>query len=244
MTRAVTSPRSVGQLRRALLSDPEAIVVGGAAGLMASARNPTSGPMNVDLSALGLGWAGEDRVGAMATLATVERAAHGRRALTQALAATATPALRRMITIGGMLGGRSHPADIAVALAAHDARVRVLHVARGLIAWHSVLDIWRFDGRFVILEVDLGTVGDGRFIRVPGRPHRGPALVSVAARPVGDGSARVCVGAAVPAPTLVDPAALPREGQLICDHLASGGHRHQIMCTLVSRLQHELGLTR
>jgi CO/xanthine dehydrogenase FAD-binding subunit len=241
MTRTFLSPGSIEQLREELLNDPDAIVVGGAVGLMSSAMSPTWAAKNVDLSALGLRWVSADRVGAMATLATVERhGVGGRRAISQALAATATPALRNLITIGGVLGARSPRADAAVALAVHNARVRVLHVAGGVIAWHRVLELWELGGRFVILEVDLGAVGESRFVRFSGHHPRGPALVSVATLAAEDGSARTCVGAAMPAPALVDPLDLPSEEALISDHVASRGYRHHIMRMLIAELHNEL----
>jgi CO/xanthine dehydrogenase FAD-binding subunit len=243
MTRRLVRPASFAQLRAELKCDPEAIVVGGAVGLMSAAMSPGWANTNIDLSGLPLNWATHRRVGAMASLALVQ-GAHGlgRQALAEAIAATATPALREMITIGGVLGARSARADVAVALAVHRARVRLLHVDSGTIDWLPVLQLWELTERFVILEVDLGSCGNSRYRRFGGHHRSAPAVVSVGAVVDDDSSVRVCIGAALPAPTLVDPDDLPRPVELLDDHLASRQYRHQIMCALVGELCAELGI--
>jgi CO/xanthine dehydrogenase FAD-binding subunit len=241
MSRRLIRPASFAQLRAELSCDPEAVVVGGAVGLMSAAMSPDWANTNIDLSCLSLNWADHNRVGAMASLARVQGAhGPGRRALAEAIAATATPVLREMITIGGVLGARSPSADVAVALAVHGGRVRLLHVDSGAIDWRPVLQLWELTERFVILEVDLGARGDSRYRRFCGHHRSAPAMVSVGAIVEDDGSARVCVGAALPAPKLVDPSDLPLPVELVDDHLASCQYRHQIMRALVGELCAEL----
>jgi hypothetical protein len=129
-----------------------------------------------------------------------------------------------------------------VALAVHHGRVRLLHVDSGAIDWLPVLELWELTERFVILEVDLGSRGDSRYRRFCGHHRSAPAMVSVAALVDDDGSVSVCIGAALPAPTLVDPDDLPRPVELLDDHLASCQYRHHIMRALVGELCAELGI--
>jgi CO/xanthine dehydrogenase FAD-binding subunit len=241
MSRQLVRPASFAQLRAELSRDPEAIVVGGAVGLMSAAMSPGWANTNVDLSGLPLNWVAHSCVGAMASLARVQGAhGPGRRALAEAIAATANPALREMITIGGVLGARSPRADVAVALALHRGRVRLLHVDSGAIDWLPVLQLWELTERFVILEVDLGSRGDSRYRRFCGHHRGAPTIVSVGAMVEDDGSVRVCIGAALPAPTLVDLDDLPLPVELLDDHLASCQYRYQIMRALVGELCAEL----
>jgi CO/xanthine dehydrogenase FAD-binding subunit len=241
MSRRLVRPASFAQLRAELSCDPEAIVVGGAVGLMSAAMTPGWANTNVDLSGLPLDWTADSRVGAMASLARVQGThGPGRRALAEAIAATATPALREMITIGGVLGARSPRADVAVALAVHRGRVRLLHVDTGEVGWRPVLQLWELTERFVILEVDLGSRGDSRYRRFCGHHRGAPTIVSVGAIVADDGSMHICVGAALPAPTLVDPDDLPLPAELLDDQLASCQYRHRIMRALVDELCAEL----
>lgn len=242
MRRTLVRPQSLTELRAEMNGDPAAIVVGGAVGLMSAAMTPRWAATNVDLSGLRLSWAADGRVGSMACLAHVQGACGpGRRALEESIAVTANPTLREMITIGGVLGGRSPRADVAVALAVQGGRVRLMYVATGEVDWVPVLQLWALTERFVILEVDLGSCPDSRYRRFSGHHRGASALVSVAAAIDHDGSVRMCVGAALPAPTLVDPDDLPGPAALVDDHLASREFRHRILCVLADELRAELG---
>ncbi len=244
MTRQMVRPASFAELHAALRCDPEAIVVGGAVGLMSAAMSPQWARTNIDLSALPLDWATDSHVGATANLARLNAASvGGRRALAQAIAATATPPLRELITIGGVLAARSPRADVAVALTVHHARVQLLDIDSGAIDWLLVPELWQLTKRFVILQVDLGTRGHSRYRRFCGHHRSAPAIASVAAMLGDDGSPRLCVGAALGAPTLVDPHDLPGPAALLDDHLASSTYRHHIVHTLAAEALADLGIT-
>jgi CO/xanthine dehydrogenase FAD-binding subunit len=216
-------------------------LIGGGVGLMSAATASRWGATNIDLARLGLDRIGERRAGAMVRLEALERSGTpGRAAIAQALRLTATPALRRLMTIGGVLGSRSPRADLAVALAAHGAQVRVMDGGTGDVAWRPVLDLWTLRAPFAILEVDLGAVGTSRFARFTGHHRAAPSVVSAAAMARPDGTLAVCVGAAFEAPRLVDPDRLPAAEELVTDQLASNHFRHRIMCALVAQTREEV----
>src|SRR5918992_522211 len=142
---SLLTPTSLEELSAALSAHENAVVVGGAVGLMSAAMAPTWGAVNISLTGLGLDRLdgrdarGGRQAGAMVTLAALERdGLPGRRAVLDAIRQTATPALRRRITIGGVLASAPPGPDLSVALGAHDARVRVLEGASGQIAWHPL----------------------------------------------------------------------------------------------------------
>src|ERR687895_2783321 len=188
------TPTSLEELSAAITAHDNAVVVGGAVGLMSAAMAPTWGSVNISLAGLGLDRRDGRQVGAMVTLEALERGGlPGRRAVLDAIRQTATPALRRRITIGGVLASAPPGPDLSVALGAHDARVRVLEGASGQIAWHPLPRLSELAHPRVVLEVDLGSPGPSRFRRFSGHHRGGPSLVSVAVRTRADGTLAVCV---------------------------------------------------
>ncbi len=198
------TPTSLEELSAAITAHDNAVVVGGAVGLMSAAMAPTWGSVNISLAGLGLDRRDGRQVGAMVTLEALERGGlPGRRAVLDAIKQTATPALRRRITIGGVLASVPPGPDLSVALGAHDAYVRVLG-AGGQIAWHPLLRLGELAHPRVVLEVDLGVPGPSRFRRFSGHHRGGPSLVSVAARVRADGTLAVCVCSPPAPPRLPD----------------------------------------
>jgi CO/xanthine dehydrogenase FAD-binding subunit len=235
------APTSLDELRAELGGAEDPVIVGGGVGLMSAAFAPTFGETNVALRGMTLDYVDDGCVGAMTPLATLERSdLGGRRALAQALRLTATPALRRRITLGGVLGWGSARADAAVALAAHGASAKVLDGRSGGLCWHAVADLYALPRPWVVLEVDLGQTGASRYLRFGGHHRATPALVCVAARRAPDGSTVVCVGGATQAPLVVTPDELPVQLELLDDHAASASFRHQVMRTLVADACREL----
>jgi CO/xanthine dehydrogenase FAD-binding subunit len=199
------TPTSLEELSAALTTHDKAVVVGGAVGLMSAAMTPTWGTVNISLAGLGLDRRDGREVGAMVTLEALERGGlPGRRAVLDAVRQTATPALRRRITIGGVLASVPPGPDLSVALGAHEARVRVLECAGGQIAWHPLPRLPELAHPRVVLEVDLGPRGPSRFRRFSGHHRGGPSLVSVAARVRADGTLAVCVCSPPAPPRLLD----------------------------------------
>ncbi|MFF2045478.1 FAD binding domain-containing protein [Kitasatospora sp. NPDC058170] len=216
-----------------------AVPLGGGAGLMSAAFADARGRTAVDLAGLGLDGLGLDgaadgRVGAMVRLSRLAPLCDGRPAIAQALAATGHPGVRRLITLGGVLGARSPRADLPVALAAAGATVSVLDAADGTVRELPALDLFDLPGPFAVLAVDLGPGMPGVYRRFTGHQAIAPSLVSVAAVRRPDGRVAVCVGAALPRPRLVDPDRLPGPGELLDDGEASAGYRHRIMRLLVA----------
>jgi CO/xanthine dehydrogenase FAD-binding subunit len=202
---SLLTPTSLEELSAAFTAHGDAVVVGGAVGLMSAAMAPTWGSVNISLAGLGLDRRVGRQAGAMVTLAALERdGLTGRRAVLDAIRQTATPALRRRITIGGVLASVPPGPDLSVALGAHDARVRVLECAGGQIAWHPLLRLSELAHPRVVLEVDLGSPGPSRFRRFSGHHRGGPSLVSVAARARADGTLAVCVCSPPAPPRLLD----------------------------------------
>src|ERR671915_175272 len=196
---SLLTPTSLEELSAALSAHENAVVVGGAVGLMSAAMAPTWGSVNISLTGLGLDRLdgrdarGGRQAGAMVTLAALERdGLPGRRAVLDAIRQTATPALRRRITIGGVLASAPPGPDLSVALGAHDAYVRVLG-AGGQIAWHPPLRLGDLAHPRVVPAVDLGVPGPRPVRRFSGHHRGGPSLVSVAARVRADGTFAVCV---------------------------------------------------
>ncbi|MFI9332686.1 2Fe-2S iron-sulfur cluster-binding protein [Kitasatospora sp. NPDC052868] len=211
-----------------------AVPLGGGAGLMSAAFADAWGRTAVDLGGLGLDGAVDGRVGAMVRLSRLAGLCEGRPAIAQALAATGHPGVRRLISLGGVLGARSPRADLPVALAAAGATVSVLDTADGTVRELPVLDLWDLPGPFAVLAVDLGPGMPGVYRRFTGHQAIAPSLVSVAAVRRPDGRVAVCVGAALARPRLVDPDELPGPDELLDDGEASAGYRHRIMRLLVA----------
>jgi CO/xanthine dehydrogenase FAD-binding subunit len=237
----VASPTTLEELKASLRAGGDVALIGGGVGLMSAATPSRWAATNIDLARLGLEWIREDRAGAMLRLADLERSlGPGRRAVGESLRLTATLPLRRLMTIGGVLGARSPRADLAVALAVHGARVRVMDGAGGQVAWWPLLELWSLRGPFAILEVDLGAVGRSRFARFTGHHRAAPSLVSAAAMARPHAPPTICVGAAFAAPRLVDPDRLPPAEALAADPRASKHYRHEIMCGLVAQVRDEV----
>lgn len=236
------APTTLDELRAELGKAEDPVIVGGAVGLMSAALAPAFGETNVALGGMGLDYVdGDGRVGAMTSLATLARAdLDGRQALAQALRLTATPALRRRITIGGVLGWGSARADAAVALAAHGASAKVLDGHSGEVAWRAIGDLYALSRPWAVLEVDLGQAGPSRYLRFGGHHRATPMLVCVAARRAPDGATIVCVGGATQAPLVVMPDELPVQLELLDDHTGSASFRHHVMRTLVADVCREL----
>ncbi|MER7585341.1 2Fe-2S iron-sulfur cluster-binding protein [Kitasatospora sp. NPDC097691] len=225
-------PADVGALLAALRSG--AVPLGGGAGLMSAAFADAWGRITADLGGLGLDRAVDGRVGAMVPLSRMAASCAGRPAIAQAVAATGHPGVRRLITVGGVLGARSPRADLPVALAASGATVSVLDAADGTVRELSPLDLWTLPGPFAVLSVDLGPAAPGVYRRFTGHQTIAPSLVSVAAVRRPDGGITVCVGAGLPRPRLVEPDRLPGPDELLDDGEASAGYRHRIMRLLVA----------
>lgn len=211
-----------------------AVPLGGGAGVMSAAFADAWGRITADLGGLGLDRVVDGRVGAMVRLSRMAAPCAGRPAIAQAVAATGHPGVRRLITVGGVLGARSPRADLPVALAAAGATVSVLDAADGTVRELSPLDLWSLPGPFAVLAVDLGPAAPGVYRRFTGHQTIAPSLVSVAAVRRPDGGITVCVGAALPRPRLVDPDRLPGPDELLDDGEASAGYRHRIMRLLVA----------
>jgi CO/xanthine dehydrogenase FAD-binding subunit len=202
------TPTTLDELR-AQITD-RTVIVGGAVGLMSAAFPAAFGAANVSLARMGLAWIEGRRVGAMTTLAALARSdLGGYRALADAVRLTATPALRRRITLGGALAGNPGCADVGIALGAHAGAARVLDGLSGRTAWHSVARLGELQRPWVLLEVDLGEPGESRYRRFTGHHRAAPTVVSVAGRRLADGATVLCAGGAAALPLVGSPEALP-----------------------------------
>ncbi|MFB9538195.1 MULTISPECIES: FAD binding domain-containing protein [Streptomyces] len=236
-------PKTPGELHSAFAMG--ARVIGGGAGIMSAAMPAEPPALGMDLGALGLHTVASDsgRVGALVRLAELQRTRlDGHNAVAAALAATATPAVRRVITVGGVLGARMHRSDLVPALAVHGARAHVVTAASPEPRWLPVLGLWDLTDPFAVLHVDLGAPGHSAFRRLAGHQTVAPALVTAAGLRRADGSLVVCLGAATPRPVLLDADQLPPAGSFLEDHRASAQYRREMAAVLVAELAEELSV--
>ncbi|MFG2124490.1 FAD binding domain-containing protein [Streptomyces sp. NPDC048710] len=234
-------PKTLDELHSALSQGGQ--VVGGGAGIMSGAMHPRPPAVAIDLSGLGL--EGMDpvagHVGAMVRLAALERfELAGRNAVAAAVAATASPTARRLITVGGVLGGRLHGGDLTPALAVHGACVQVLTRDAPQLRWLPLLDLADLARPFAVLRVTLGAAGPSAFRRIAGHQTVAPSLVSVAGLRHPNGTHTFCVSAATPRAVLVDAERLPPVEKFLDDHRASAAYRREMTSVLISQLTQEL----
>jgi carbon-monoxide dehydrogenase medium subunit len=173
------SPESVQAA--AVLASAGATVVGGGA-LLFSQAFPTSleGAL-VDLSVLGLGGCEPPIVGAQVPLQQLlDRPQLNERWPTvyDALAATASPGVRRLATVGGTIAAALPSSDLLTALCAVRARVQV--TGSDADEWLTVHDYLTSRPAGIVTTVDLGRPRPGGYLRLGGRPDPAPAVVTVA----------------------------------------------------------------
>lgn len=189
----VHRPRSIDEVRELRERLPDSQYLAGGTWIMRAPLRAESLPEDVILLT---GVAGLDRItitdsveiGAMATLADLVSAlpkSPDLRALHEAAAKAATPALRNMITVGGSIGAESFWAsDIVPALLCLDAQIirdgdliLGVHIARSdRVSCHARLT-WRTGGEYSVASVSMSraTERDSADLRI--------ALGSVEARP-------------------------------------------------------------
>lgn len=230
-------PRTLAELGSALRGGGH--VVGGAAGIMSTAMPTPPGRVGIDLREMALNHTDltAGMVSALTSLAELDRLdLSAWPAVAAAVRATATPAARRLITVGGVLGARQPRTDLAPALAVHGTRVRVLLSGQRVCRWIPVLETWDLEEPFAVLAIQLGDPGASAFRRFASHQPIGPSLVSVAARPRTSGGYKICVSAATTRPRFVAVDALPSPAELVDDHRASAVYRHHLLGVLVSDL--------
>jgi CO/xanthine dehydrogenase FAD-binding subunit len=239
--RIILRPRTVAELSSALLTGGR--ILGGGVGIMSTAMPSVPGGVGIDLSNIAPDFTdlAAGTAGALTSLAEFERLVlPAWPAVGEAVQAIATPALRRMITVGGVLGARLPRTDLAPALAVHGAHAQILFAGSQNPKWLPVLELWGLEGAFAVLAIRLGHHGASAFRRFSGHQPIGPSLVSVAALRRSDGYHDICVSAATERPRFVSADALPSPAELVADHRASANFRHHLLRILIAEIVTEL----
>jgi CO/xanthine dehydrogenase FAD-binding subunit len=242
-------PRDLAEALDALRAG--ATVIGGGAALASESFSPVIGGRVVDLAGLRVpgvlgetGLRGRDGryAGAMTTLADLladPGIADGWPGVRAAAAATATPEVRRVATIGGTVAARLPTSDLLPVLCAYGAAVdladtgghrRTVPVAAYLAA----------PATGIVVGVDLGGPAAGAFRRFAGRPGFAPAIASVAGVRRSRDALELWAGAAGPGPFRMGSAGLPDEATLRSDYAASAGYRRRLLGALRADVLAEL----
>ncbi|AQT80320.1 hypothetical protein B1R94_15180 [Mycolicibacterium litorale] len=219
--------------------------VGGGAALLSVALAPKLGQLAVDLAAVLP--AGVDRgvIGAGTTveqLATDPTVLRDWPAIAAAAAATATPQVRRVATLGGTLGARLPTSDMFAAMAAHGCLVRM----RGAAATTTevpVVDYLRAPpGPHVVLGVRPTLPGPGTHRRFALRVGPSPAIAVVAGVRAGD-VVRLFAGAVghTAAPLPFAGRSAPSVDLMRSDGRGSADYRHRLVGVLCAEVLAAVG---
>lgn len=241
--------------------------VAGGAALLSPAFAVAMGDLAVDVLSVLPSDVDADGIGAAATLADLADSPLARAtwpALAAAAAATATPLVRAVATVGGTVGARLLTSDLAPALAAHACELDVL-VLDDPILDDPVLD--ERSGRsprpglgtltlsavdylaappsapHLVARVRPTRGGPGAYRRFTLRPGPGPAVATVAGVRT-EAGVELWAGAVgpTPAPVLLSadlPAALPAD-RLRTDGLASAAYRSRLLRSLADEVRRDL----
>ncbi|MBX6388613.1 MAG: FAD binding domain-containing protein [Frankia sp.] len=227
--------------------------VGGGVALLSAALPPRLADSAVDLApVLPAGQLGGGRLGAGTTLARLAGDPQVRRwwpALAAAAAATGTPQVRALATLGGTVAARLATADLAAPLVAYGALVHVRTAGADRARELPVREYLGAAGLppHIVVEVELPVTGDGAYRRFALRAGPAPAVATVAAVRPGGGEPVLVAGAvgrdAAPVP-FPGPGPEPPPAELLrSDARGSAGFRHALLRALAREAITELEAT-
>lgn len=235
------TPESSGGIRQVVrLVTQGSRPLGGGAALSSRAfpEFRSAGPF-ADLAELSLAGINPPVLGAMATLAELA-ADHVVReqwpALAEAAAATATPGVRLLATIGGTVAARLPGCDLAAALDVHETEV----VMEDVLGQRRLPfgDYWTHCdlGPHLVVGVVLGRPSPGCYRRVAARRGPAPAIATLAAVRRPDGSVDLRAGAVADRPVPVDAKTLSVADDVVLrsDDRASAGQRARLLRSLAA----------
>jgi CO/xanthine dehydrogenase FAD-binding subunit len=167
-------------------------------------------------------------------------------AIGQAARATANPEVRNIATFGGSIAARLPTSDLAAALAAHGARVRIRTVGRpSELIEEPIAEYFGSGARepHLVLGARLTLTGISAYRRFAPLLGPAPAFVTVAALRSADGEITCWAGASGPTPAPVPFATGSPLGveHLRSDQRASAWYRARVLAALTGEVLDEIG---